>query len=327
MSLYTDRIQSMKRQSPEHIPVRVCILPSAWIKYRDDLHAVVSNYPELFEGNASKRNYDEVPHLHYRAGQSTDAWGCIWSNIQEGCDALVTGHPVLTREAVHSLQIPTEDMGFPHGFMFLRLADLRGFEEVMVDFAEEPPELQMLIDKVLTYNLSQARNSVARLNGRQEEIIFFGDDLGTQYALPISPARWRTYLKPCFTQIYEPFREAGHHIYMHTDGHIIEIIPDLIDAGVEIVNPQIRANGLDRLVDVCKGKICVDLDLDRQMFPFCRPDDIDPHFREAVEKLGSPEGGLWLTAEVDHGVPLANIEAICAAAVKYRRYYAKQKAA
>jgi len=109
---------------------------------------------------------------------------------------------------------------------------------------------------------------------------------------------------------------------MHTDGCIYEIIPDLIDCGVNIINPQIRANGLDNLVRVCKGKVCVALDLDRQLFPFASPTEIDDHVREAVQKLGSPEGGLWLVAEIGADVPLENIEAICAALEKYRVYYA-----
>jgi hypothetical protein len=65
----------------------------------------------------------------------------------------------------------------------------------------------------------------------------------------------------------------------------------------------------------------VNLDLDRQLFPFCTPEDIDAHVREAVEKLGSPEGGLWLLAECGPDVPLANIEAICQALEKYRGYF------
>jgi uroporphyrinogen-III decarboxylase len=121
--------------------------------------------------------------------------------------------------------------------------------------------------------------------------------------------------------IYRPFVGAGHDVYMHTDGHIIEIIPDLIDCGVRIINPQVRANGLDNLARVCKGKVCVALDLDRQLFPFCTPADIDAHVREAVETLGAPEGGLLLSAEIAPDVPLENVEAICAALQRYRTYF------
>ena len=90
---------------------------------------------------------------------------------------------------------------------------------------------------------------------------------------------------------------------------------------MSVINPQVRANGLDALAQVCKGRVCVDLDLDRQMFPFGTPADIDAHVREAVETLGSPEGGLWLKAEVGPDVPLENVEAICQALETYRGYY------
>ena len=71
----------------------------------------------------------------------------------------------------------------------------------------------------------------------------------------------------------------------------------------------------------CKGRVCLDLDLDRQQFPFWCPAEIEAHIREAVEVLGSPQGGLWLTAEIGDDVPLANVEAICAALETYSTYY------
>ena len=318
MGLHEDRIKSLNLESPEQIPVSVGILPAAWMKYREELDGLVAAHPTLFD-QQQDRDYDAVGGT-YAAGDHVDAWGCVWSNVHAGMEAIVTGHPVPAREMVHQLKPPEQDVGLPHGFMYLRLGDLRGFEELMVDFAEEPPELQLLIDTVLAYNLRQAR---LRLNDLTDpgSIVYFGDDLGMQDALPISPEKWRTHLKPCYTQLYQPFRQAGHYIYMHTDGHILEIIPDLIDCGVNIVNPQVRANGLDGLAKFCKEKVCVDLDLDRQLFPFCSPTDVDDHVREAVDKLGSPAGGLWLKAELNEDIPLENIAAILDALEKYRSYY------
>lgn len=119
-------------------------------------------------------------------------------------------------------------------------------------------------------------------------------------------------------KMYSRCHDAGCDVYMHTDGHIIPIIPDLIDCGVNVINPQIRANGLDNLVRACKGKVCINLDLDRQMFPFGTPAEIDAHVRECVEALGDPAGGLWLNAEIGPDIPLENVEAICQALLKYR---------
>jgi hypothetical protein len=323
----TDRIKAMNFDRPEYIPVAVGILPAAWIKHREALDEIVRRHPVLFGEQNADRDYDAVGGT-YVAGEHVDAWGCVWSNVHTGRESIVTGHPVATREAVRRLAMPTEDAGLPHGFMYLRLQDLRGFEELMIDFADQPPELQRLIDIVLEYNLRQVRIRLDRARAAGAEagaLLYFGDDLGTQKALPMSPAAWRKYLKPCYRAIYGPVREAGFSVFMHSDGCIWPIIGDLVECGVSVINPQIRANGLDNLAAACKGKVCVDLDLDRQLFPFCTPAEIDAHVREAVEKLGSAEGGLWLKAEVDDGVPLENVEAICCALEKYRGYYRDAK--
>ncbi len=314
-----DRRKAINFEHPEFIPVSVSLLPGTWMKYRKELAELVARRPVIFgEATPGDRDFDAVGGT-YVAGEHTDAWGCIWSNVATGMEAIVTHHPVPTREAVHHLQAPATDEGLPHGLMYLRLADLRGFEELMVDFAEEPPELQMLIDLVLEYNLRQLRKLLDQQTG--PAMLGFGDDLGMQDRLAMGPAKWRKYLKPCFAKLYGLCHAEGHTVYMHTDGHIVEIIPDLIDCGVNVLNPQVRANGLDNLARACRRKVCVNLDLDRQMFPFCTPADIDAHVREAVETLGSPEGGLWLSAECAPDVPLANIEAICAALQKYRVYF------
>jgi len=315
-----DQQKAMRFAHPEYTPASIVVLAAGWLRHGDALREVAERYPGILAA-PEQSDYRELIQGGMAEGEYTDGWGCVWSNVHEGHSSIVTGHPVPARADVHKLKMPTEDMGLPHGFMYLRLADLRGFEELMIDFAEEPPELQMLIDLVLEYNVQQAPKLFACFGDNKPDPLWFGDDLGTQHALPISPAKWRKYLKPCYKKIYDTAHEAGFNVFMHTDGQIYEIISDLVECGVDVINPQIRANGFDNLARTCKGKVCVALDLDRQMFPFCTPQEIDDHVREAVETLGSPEGGLWLGAEVDDGVPLENIEALCMALEKYRGYF------
>ena len=315
----SDADKARLRLGPEFIPVGVSILPSAWIKHRDRLREIVNRHPILFAPMAEDTDYDNMAGGTYVTGEHVDAWGCVWSNIHHGQESIVTGHPVPRREDVRTLKPPTIDDGLPHGFMYLRLADLRGFEELMLDFAEEPPELQMLIDIVLGHNMRQLELVLKRKP--KPEGLWVGDDLGTQHALPISPAKWRKYLKPCYAALFGRAHDEGLHVTMHTDGCIWEIIPDLIECGVNVLNPQIRANGLDNLVRTCKGKVCVLLDLDRQGFPYFTPAEIDAHVLEAIVALGDPEGGLMLSAEIDDGVPLENVEAVCTALEKHRGHF------
>ncbi len=224
MSLFDDQIKAMNYDHPEFIPVSIGILPAAWMKYREALDEIARRHPVLFgEQKDGGRDYDAVWTPTYHAGTHIDLWGCGWSNLTEGMESIVTHHPVPRREDIRTLQAPDHCLGYlPHGFMFLRLTDLRGFEEAMVDFAEEPEELQMLIDIVLEHNMQELELMLEKQTG---PLVGFGDDLGMQTSLPIGPEKWRKYLKPCYMKMYQRVHQAGYYVYMHTDGHIHEIIP------------------------------------------------------------------------------------------------------
>lgn len=332
-------------QTPKWIPCNVSLLDATWIRHREGLEQLVLRHPRIFPGfKAGSRDYDAISGAPNRAGGSLiDAWGCRWENIFAGMAGQVLGHPIEDWSALDSYRPPdlldVDDWGAPrdwdavargldaaekngglrtggglhHGFMFMRLYYLRGFEHLMLDIADRDPRLDTLIAMVLEQN----QRVVDRYIELGVEYMSFGDDLGNQVNLPISPASWREYIGPCYAQLYGACRDAGAHVYMHSDGDIKAVIPDLVSYGVTMINPQIRANGLEHLERICRGTVAVALDLDRQLFPFATPEQIDAHIREAVETLALPEGGLRVSAEVAPDVPLENIEAICVAFERY----------
>ena len=317
MDYETLLIKTMKYESPGEIPMRCGILPAVWKARPEEIKQIVDEFPGFFGDWHKNYDYDKQLPASYHAGVFKDEWGCEWSNIEEGMESIVTGHPVRTRADIRSLEIPSNRNGrIQHGFMYLRLLDLRGFEEAMFDFAEECEELQILIDKVVEHTLIQV-DVCLKTAGR---VMYFGDDLGMQDHLAVGPDKWRKYLKPAFAKIYAPVRAAGKLIYMHSDGNMHEIIPDLFECGINMVNPQIRANGLNNLARVCKGRYPMMLDLDRQLFPFVSPEQCRAHVRECVEALWLPTGGLGLNIEIGPDVPPANIRAILQTAEEYRHY-------
>ena len=89
---------------------------------------------------------------------------------------------------------------------------------------------------VLEYNLGMVKKQL-ELGAEQ---MSFGDDLSMQTSLPISPEDWRFYLKPAFHAIYGACKRSGAIVRVHTDGHILPIIDDLIECGVDILNPRDR---------------------------------------------------------------------------------------
>ena len=306
----TDFLKAIRLQSPEVIPTTVGLLPAFWIRRGAEAQELVARFPQFFPEGYSVDWSDPstIAHGTYKAGEHIDEWGCVWSNVNEGMEAIVTGHPVKSEEDVFSLQIPqNRDGRLPHGFMYLRLLDLCGFDNAMYMFGDEDEAIETLIAKVLEYNVNQVEAIIDNFNG-----------------LAIGVDRWRKYLKPCYQKLYGMIKDRHPDtlVYMHTDGCIHQIMGDLQDCGVDMINPQFRANGLENLVRVCRTEriIPINLDLDRQLFPFGTPKELKNHVRECVEALYLPQGGLSLNVELNYDIPMENCIAILEALEEYRHF-------
>ena len=273
--------------------------------------------------------------------EATDIWGCHWFYPLESHDGQCIKHPIASWSNLREYHPPNPDNytdwkqarkniekaksegritsgGTDHGFIFLRLTYLRGFENLMLDIAEERPELDVLIGIVEGYWFELVKRWVEL----GVDVIGFGDDLGLQDALPISPVAWRRYIKPFYQKIFSYCRSNGVHVSLHSDGYIVDIIPDLIECGVSSLNPQDLVNGLDNLARLAKGKVYLNLDIDPQKITvFGKPEEIDAHILNCVRTLGSPTGGLSFIWYVFPPTPFQNIEAGASAMDKYATHW------
>ena len=95
---------------------------------------------------------------------------------------------------------------------------------------------------------------------------------------------------------------------MHSDGDIRTLVDGIVEGGVEVVNLQDLVNGIDWIKEQLTGRVCVELDVDRQQITrFGSPAQIDALIREEVEKIGSREGGLMMIFGLYLGTPLTNV--------------------
>ncbi|MBM4465174.1 MAG: methyltransferase [Chloroflexi bacterium] len=125
--------------------------------------------------------------------------------------------------------------------------DLRGWEQFMVDLARGGPFLEAFLEKLTEVHLANLARYLDAV-GPYIQIIVMGDDLGTQHGLQISPQTYRRWIKPCHARIYGYVRQHYPQVYvfLHSCGGIYPLIPDLIEAGVQVLNPvQISAAGMD----------------------------------------------------------------------------------
>ena len=322
------------------VSATVGINHTIWDQYGDRLDRLQQECPHVplggKDGGSSPR---AVEH------RSRDAWGCLWHYPGMGLDGQVVDHPLADWDSLATWELPSPEdrireirrqaaespegrgprsVGLEHGFLFLRLTYLRGFQNFMLDVAEEDRRLYELRDRVTDYwyRIAEAALDCGAVS------VGGGDDLGLQDRLPISPAAWRKLIKPGFGRIFGLARERGASVRLHTDGYIVDIIPDLIEVGVTDLNPQDLVNGLDTIATLAKGKVHISLDIDRQRITaFGTPDEVDRHIRNCIETLGSPDGGLSLAWGVNPGTPIENIEAAVRAIEKYRDMWAGAEAA
>ncbi|MHB1458003.1 MAG: uroporphyrinogen decarboxylase family protein, partial [Armatimonadota bacterium] len=154
------------------------------------------------------------------------------------------------------------------------------------------------------------------------DMMVFGDDLGTQTSTILSPNDFRKWIKPGYTKLMEPCRKAGTLVFFHSDGRTLDILEDQIAAGVDIVNPQDLANGVDNIAKYIKSKACICLDIDRQtIVPFGTRKDIHDLIEEEVRKLGDPSGGLEMVAGIYPPTSPDNVDALCEALMKYQTFW------
>ena len=338
MSHRDNWLRAIEFRHPEWIPCGCGFAPAVWHHYRGELEKVLAQHPKLFPGYQPGNSsfYDEMPVV-YREGETfRDNWGCLWQNIQGGLEGQVIGHPLADWSALDTYTPPDletlEERG-PRDWeqtrrnieaareaghltggdgerLFDRMYFLRGFENLMVDIATDDPHLPRLVGMLTEYELAL----VNRWLEMGVDFVGFHTDIGSQKALMISPAKFRRYIKPMFATLFQACRKAGAHVCLSSDGHVLEIVDDLIECGISMHDPQLRANTLPGIVRAYKGKVCATVDLDRQSFAFLTPQAIRDQVQEVVDAMADPRGGLMISGSIwGADVPLGNIEALCAA--------------
>ena len=206
----------------------------------------------------------------------------------------------------------------PHGHTFLRLQDIRGYENLLLDMVDGEPRLDRLIGMVEEFNHRYVLNWL----DLDPDIMSYPEDLGMQVGPMISAELFRRHIEPVYRRLMKPARERGCIVHTHSDGDIRSLADDLIEGGVEVINLQDLVNGIDWIRDRFAGRTCIDLDIDRQLVTARgTPRQIDALIREEVAKLGSRRGGLMMVYGMYPGVPLANARALMDAMERYTGYH------
>jgi hypothetical protein len=173
-----------------------------------------------------------------------------------------------------------------------RLRGLMGFDNLMVSLYTERQRFEELLDK-LTDMTIDVLHAYAEMGGMHAFMTW--EDWGLQTTLQIRPAQWREVFKPRYARIVEETRRAGMHYLFHCCGYIMDIIPDMIEIGMDVLQlDQPRLMGVERLASEFGGKICFWNTVDIQWSPVSGVslEEVRAEAKQMVEQFGRFRGGF-----------------------------------
>lgn len=190
--------------------------------------------------------------------------------------------------------------------LFRKCWILIGFSEFLEALYTQTETVEKLLDILTDYVLDEIDNYVKA----GVDIIQLGGDLGSEESLLINPAIWRALFKPRLKKIIDSTKKDGVYFYLHSDGNIRSIIPDLIEAGITILNPvQPECIDPEEIKETYGDKITLDGTMSVQkLFPFATIHDIETETIKRIRSCGY-NGGLILgpTNAFTKDIPLENI--------------------
>ncbi len=191
--------------------------------------------------------------------------------------------------------------------LFERAIHLLGLAEGLMAFLSEPERMHTLLDKMTSFHIRLAH----AIMKSGVEGIRFTDDWGTQNNLFIDPDMWRTFIKPRQKSINDVVKQYGGYVFQHSCGHIGELVPDLIEIGVDVLDPcQPAANDIFGWKQEYGDRLSFMGGLDTQGYlTFGTPEEVELSVSRVVEVMA--RGGGYIAAP-SHTItlPEANREAM-----------------
>lgn len=289
------------------------------------LRVIKHDHPEWVPDGPEALHMVSPPIIERHSGNGYDCFNCHWSlepGAEGGSYPTHGGHPIKDlhkwREHVSVPDLNELDwasiadeakkidreanltIGFFEMGLFERSYLLLGMEAALMAYLTEPEIMFELCGVIADYKIKliERTDDILKL-----DIVWYGDDWGTQNALFMPPDIWRRVIKPHTKRIYDALHKRNILVYQHSCGRIEEIFGDMVENGADIWDPCQPCNNLPALKKIFGGKITFVGGIDSQ-FVLTRPDLTTDDIRSEVRRMidAMAEGGGYMAAP-SHGVP------------------------
>jgi len=284
------------------------------------------SYVPIYYFNQDQNQSDlvafEVQRHFIGEGKDKSEWGFTWNRMDETMGQPLTN---LIDEPAQLIDFKVPDPADPDRFAgiepfnqlygdrfrmaslalsgFTTMSFLRGFSNLMLDLVESPEFVEALADKVFGFE----EQLIKRLPAYHFDAVAFFDDWGTQKGMIISPAAWRRFFKPRYIQQFALAHRLGLKVYFHCCGYYPQIIPDLIEIGVDMLNiSQPNLYNIPELGQKYGGKVCFVCPVSYQTTSISGTrEDIFQAVQGLIDSFGGFHGGLIGYVEEYHSIGMS----------------------
>jgi len=348
---HRDRVQmALDHQPPDRCPMQISFTPEFADRLRENLRLTgkVAHNPHGGGNTYELERFLDQDMLlssvgwansYYQPGESyVDEWGIRWKSCTyqtkfgPGKYTEMAVHPLANDSAIdryrppdplrpelyHQTQHLLDTYGSEYWIVGVTVTTifetawaLRGLAQLLMDFVADPDLAHRILDIPYQYHLAAARHLVEM----GVDMIWTGDDVGSQNGMIISPKMWRTFLKPRMAEFVATLKTINPRIKVayHSDGNVWDILPELIEIGIDVLNPVQPACMDPAEVKKQFGRnLCFWGSLDEQhTLPFGTPDDVRREVVERLQTIGH-NGGLIIgpTHHVQLDTPMENFWAM-----------------
>ncbi|TXT63479.1 MAG: hypothetical protein BAJALOKI3v1_360005 [Promethearchaeota archaeon] len=262
-----------------------------------------------------ERKWWKKPHI------SIDEWGIQWKSSGSESEDITRGHPHFgplqeSWDRIDEVEIP--DMSnekryriiknplwkllgrkrytigelAPNGFFNL-CSQIRGFNNYLIDLARNPKQVHELNEKVLPYFTSLIKNYKEFYPSLDS--IMVADDLGTQKSPFISPSIFTKFFKQPYKKIIDLTHELGMDFILHSCGQIYELMPDIIDIGVDVFEfdspHMVGVDNFNQWAEQNKVAFWLSSNI-QSTYTLGTPEEVEQEIKRYIKKVGNNEGGL-----------------------------------
>jgi hypothetical protein len=318
----------MNFEYPDRAPRDIWTVPAVSLYYKKEYATLLQKYPPDISRpqvciGASEDEYSACLQI----GSYKDAWGSIWHVAEPGVIGEVKQPVLEDLSSLNDYELPWHliknrdvdqiDKACDESDLFMlsevaarpfeRLQFLHGTINTFIDLAYGKAQVKKLIKMIHEYFLKDievwCRTSV--------DGVVFIDDWGTMNSLLISPQLWREIFKPLYKDYCALIHSYGKYAFFHSDGYVFEIFNDLMELGIDAINLQLSLMNLEDLANICKGKITLWGEIDRQrVLPFGTRKEVHEAVMAIRHVFDDGKGGVIAQCEWGKDNSADNIEQV-----------------